>query len=286
VNSVGASGATGHPVVSESSLTLRVVSALAMMPVALGLVILGGWPFACLICLAVVLMAIEWRQLTVACFDGLGGGLAGASVAGLGLAVVVLAGSGRPFDALLALLAGAVIAGLIAWRLGAPPLWIGLGAAYLALPALALVWLRGLPQFGLQIVVWLLAVVWTTDILAYLVGRTVGGPRLAPSISPGKTWSGLCGGVVAAALAGGVTAWAIGSERVAQAAGLGGLLAIISQIGDLIESTLKRRAGVKDSGTLIPGHGGVLDRLDGLILAAPVLALLGLMLGPRVLPWP
>jgi phosphatidate cytidylyltransferase len=270
----------------ESALTLRVISALAMMPVALGLVVLGGWPFACLVGLAAVLMAVEWRQLTLARFGGLGGSLAGASVACLGLAVVVLAGSGRPSEALLALLGGALIAALIAWRLGAPPLWIGLGAAYLALPALALIWLRGLPQFGLQIVIWLLVVVWTTDILAYLVGRKVGGPRLAPSISPGKTWSGLCGGVLAAALAGGVTAWAIGSERVAQAAGLGGLVAIVSQIGDLIESTLKRRAGVKDSGTLIPGHGGVLDRLDGLILAAPVLALLALMLGPKVLPWP
>ena len=177
--------------------------------------------------------------------------------------------------------AGALVAGLIAWRLGASPLWIGLGAAYLALPALALIWLRGLPQLGLQIVVWLLVVVWTTDILAYLVGRNVGGPRLAPSISPGKTWSGLCGGVLAAALAGAVTAWAIGSERLLHAAGLGGLLAIVSQIGDLIESALKRRAGVKDSGTLIPGHGGVLDRLDGLILAAPVLALLGLVVRPE-----
>jgi phosphatidate cytidylyltransferase len=271
---------------AESGLTLRVLSALAMMPVALGLVILGGWPFAGLVGLAAVLMAVEWRQLTLARFGGLGGSLAGASVACLGLAVVVLASSGRPAQALLALLAGALIAALLAWRQGAPPLWIGLGAAYLALPALALVWLRGLPQFGLQIVVWLLAVVWTTDILAYLVGRSVGGPRLAPRISPGKTWSGLCGGVLGAALAGAVTAWAIGSERLMQAAGLGGLVAIVSQIGDLIESALKRRAGVKDSGTLIPGHGGVLDRLDGLILAAPVLALLGLLLGSRILPWP
>jgi phosphatidate cytidylyltransferase len=271
---------------AESGLTLRVLSALAMMPVALGLVVLGGWPFAGLVGLAAVLMAVEWRQLTLACFGGLGGSLAGASVAGLGLAVVVLASSGWPVEALLALLAGALIAALLAWGQGAPPLWIGLGAAYLALPALALVWLRGLPQFGLQIVVWLLAVVWTTDILAYLVGRSVGGPRLAPGISPGKTWSGLCGGVLGAALAGAVTAWAIGSERLLQAAGLGGLVAIVSQIGDLIESALKRRAGVKDSGTLIPGHGGVLDRLDGLILAAPVLALLGLLLGPRILPWP
>jgi phosphatidate cytidylyltransferase len=277
----------GRPVVRrEAGFALRMVSALAMMPVALVLVILGDWPFACLVGLAVVLMAFEWRQLTAARFGGDGSALAGASVAGLGLAVVVLAASGRPSEALLALLAGALAAGLIAWRLGASPLWIGLGAAYLALPALALIWLRGLPQVGLQIVVWLLAVVWTTDILAYLVGRKVGGPRLAPSISPGKTWSGLCGGVLAAALAGAVTAWAIGSERLLHAAGLGGLLAIVSQIGDLIESTLKRRAGVKDSGTLIPGHGGVLDRLDGLILAAPVLALLGLVFGPRILPWP
>jgi phosphatidate cytidylyltransferase len=270
----------------EPGFALRTASALAMMPVALVLVILGDWPFACLVGLAVVLMALEWRQLTYARFDGDGGVLAGASVAALGLAVVVLVASGRPGEALLVLLVGALTAGLIAWRLGEPPLWIGLGAAYLALPALALVWLRGLPQIGLQVVIWLLVVVWTTDILAYLVGRKVGGPRLAPSISPGKTWSGLCGGVVAAAVAGAVTAWAIGSERVAQAAGLGGLLAIVSQIGDLVESILKRRAGVKDSGTLIPGHGGVLDRLDGLILAAPVLALLSLAFGLGVLPWP
>jgi phosphatidate cytidylyltransferase len=270
----------------NSGLTVRALSAIAMMPAALGLVLLGGWPFACLVGAAVVLMAIEWRQLTIARFGGIGGGLAATTATGLGLLVLVLTALGLPSEALIALITGALVAALIAWRLGASPVWIGLGAAYLAVPALALVWLRGLPQIGMQLVIWLLAVVWTTDILAYLVGRRVGGPRLAPSISPGKTWSGLCGGVLGAALAGSITAGAIGSERLLQAAGLGGLMAIVSQIGDLIESSLKRRAGVKDSGTLIPGHGGVLDRLDGLVLAAPVLALLSLALGPTVLPWP
>lgn len=275
----------GRPVADGSSgLALRIASALALMPVALGLVILGAWPFACLVGLAVVLMALEWRQLTMAL--GAGSSLAGISAAALGLVVVVLTAAGHADAALMALLVGALAAAAVARQLAAPPLWIGLGAAYLALPALALVWLRGEPQFGLQIVIWLLVVVWSTDVLAYLVGRKVGGPRLAPSVSPGKTWSGLCGGVAAAAVVGALAAGMAGSERLLQAAGLGGLLAIVSQIGDLIESALKRRAGVKDSGTLIPGHGGVLDRLDGLILAAPVLALLDLTLGPRVLPWP
>ena len=256
----------------DPAARLRLVSALAMMPLALGLVILGAWPFACLVALAVVLMAIEWRRLTLARFDGLGGTLAGWSACALGLIVAALTASGRPLEAVAVLCAGALAAGALAWHQRVPVLWIGLGAAYLATPGLALIWL--------------LAVVWATDIVAYLVGRAVGGPRLAPHISPGKTWSGLCGGVVAAALAGGVTAGVTGSERLLHAAGLGGLLAIVAQIGDLIESALKRRAGVKDSGSLIPGHGGVLDRLDGLMLAAPVLALLALALGPEVLPWP
>ena len=121
---------------------------------------------------------------------------------------------------------------------------------------------------------WLLIVVWTTDTAAYVVGRGVGGPRLAPSISPGKTWSGLGGGVIGASLASVITAWALGSERWVQFAGLGAAFAVLAQLGDLAESALKRRAGVKDSGSLIPGHGGVLDRVDGLLLTAPALTVL------------
>ena len=130
-STAAASGATGPPVASGGSgLALRVASALALIPVALGLVILGAWPFAFLVGLAVVLMALEWRQLTMAL--GPGGGLAGVSVAALGLVVVVLAAAGHADAALVALLVGALAAGAIARRLAAPPLWIGLGAAYLA----------------------------------------------------------------------------------------------------------------------------------------------------------
>ncbi|HEX3210526.1 MAG TPA: phosphatidate cytidylyltransferase, partial [Geminicoccaceae bacterium] len=119
----------------------------------------------------------------------------------------------------------------------------------------------------------------------YVAGRGLGGPRLAPAVSPSKTWSGLFGGVLGAALAGTLTAWLLGSGRLVQGAGLGAVLAAVSQLGDLIESAFKRLAGVKDSGSLIPGHGGVLDRVDGLLLAAPVLALLTLIAGPEDLPW-
>ena len=142
-------------------------------------------------------------------------------------------------------------------------------------PVMALVALTGL--------VWLLMVVWATDSAAYLVGRRVGGARLAPSISPGKTWAGLGGGVIGASLASVIVAWALGSERLVHAAGLGAGFAVIAQLGDLAESMLKRRAGVKDSGSLIPGHGGVLDRVDGLLLTAPALSLL---LGLQAWQWP
>ena len=135
-----------------------------------------------------------------------------------------------------------------------------------------MLWLRGVPELGLALLVWLFVVVWTTDTAAYFAGRAIGGPRLAPAISPSKTWAGLCGGMLGAALTGALAAWLLGSGRLLQAAGLGALLAVVAQLGDLVESGSKRAAGVKDSGTLIPGHGGLLDRVDGLLFAAPVFA--------------
>ncbi len=231
-------------------------------------------------------MALEWRRLVAARFGARSGWVAGPVALAVALIVVFLSARDQPDQALAVAALGALAAGGTAWWLDAPPLWTSLGALYLSLPALALIWLRALPEIGLVVLLWLLVVVWATDVVAYFVGRGVGGPKLAPKVSPGKTWSGLCGGVAGAALIGLLAAALGGSERLLQAAGLGAVLAVVAQVGDLAESALKRQAGVKDSGALIPGHGGVLDRLDGLLFAAPALALLGVLLGSGGLPWP
>jgi phosphatidate cytidylyltransferase len=158
------------------------------------------------------------------------------------------------------------------------------GVAYIAPASVALIWLRG-GEAGRADVLFVLLIVWASDIGAYLAGRLFGGPRLAPRISPGKTWSGAIGGLVAAALVGVVAALLVPDARVLPAALLAACLGIASQTGDLLESALKRRFGVKDSGRLIPGHGGLLDRLDGMLLAAPLAALMALALGQSTVIW-
>jgi phosphatidate cytidylyltransferase len=150
---------------------------------------------------------------------------------------------------------------------------------------MAIVWLRAQPDGGRSMVFWLLAVVWATDSGAYAVGRWLGGPRLAPRISPNKTWAGLLGGMASAALVGGLMAGVLGAAGLAVAALVGGGLAVVAQAGDLGESLVKRRFGVKDTGALIPGHGGLLDRVDGLLAATPVVALLVWMKGVGGVGW-
>ena len=195
------------------------------------------------------------------------------------LLALILAAMGLHKTALLLSLLGAALAAVIAHVIHASGLWVGLGVLYLSLPMLAMVWLRAVPEIGLAILLWLLLVVWATDIMAYFVGRQIGGPKLAPSISPGKTWAGLWGGMAGAAVIGALAALVIGPFRVLPSVALAAGLAVVAQMGDLTESALKRQAGVKDSGGLIPGHGGLFDRLDGLLFAAPVLALVALIAG-------
>jgi phosphatidate cytidylyltransferase len=156
---------------------------------------------------------------------------------------------------------------LSAWRI--------LGIPYVSLPPLAFVTLRGDPVFGLTAILLIFAVVWAADSAAYFAGRAIGGPRLAPAVSPNKTWAGLAGAVIAGTLAGLVVAELTDLPRLAAIGLLSGALAAIEQAGDLFESAAKRACDTKDTGSLIPGHGGVLDRADGLIAAACAAALLG-----------
>lgn len=152
---------------------------------------------------------------------------------------------------------------------------LGMGA--LILTAASLVYLRktavSIDHPGWLLLFMLMATVWATDICAYFTGRSIGGPKLAPSISPNKTWSGLCGGVIGASVILGCIAHTYHFEHWPIFAVFGIVLALVAQAGDLLESSLKRKAGVKDSGTLLPGHGGVLDRIDGLIFTAPLFVL-------------
>jgi phosphatidate cytidylyltransferase len=160
-----------------------------------------------------------------------------------------------------------------------------IGLAYVALAGAALLWLRNDPDAGRADVLFLLAVVWAGDIGAYLIGRWIGGPRLAPAISPGKTWSGALGGLLAAVVAGLLAAHFLSSAATWRAVAIAAVLDVVAQAGDLLESFVKRRLEVKDSGQLIPGHGGLFDRLDGVLAAAPVAALLALALGRGVVLW-
>jgi phosphatidate cytidylyltransferase len=171
----------------------------------------------------------------------------------------------------------AIVSGLLA-RFGDAPTskWSYLGICYVGFPTIAFIILREDPNYGVLALLWIFLTVWTADILAYFAGRTIGGPKLAPRISPKKTWAGLGGAIVGSALASMVFTYFTGLHGVAVLAFLAGLLAIVEQAGDLFESSLKRFYGVKDSGRLIPGHGGIIDRVDGLIAVVVVAAIIGL----------
>jgi phosphatidate cytidylyltransferase len=148
--------------------------------------------------------------------------------------------------------------------------WYAAGFAYALLPALALLWVRERDDHGLELLIWVFVVTWSTDIGAYFAGRRFGKRKLAPSISPGKTVAGLYGGIAAATVLGG--AWVVATGLGTVSLVLAPLLALAAQGGDLFESSMKRKAGVKDSATWLPGHGGALDRLDGLVPVAVLTA--------------
>ena len=269
---------------ADPALKRRILSAVILAPAVLALEILGTWSFALLLAAGAVLLAIEWRHLIASRIDQRAGDVAGAAAGVIALAVIVAAAAGFAETALLLALLAAAAAGLFAHVVSASPFWTWLGVLYFSIPLLALVWLRALPDIGLLTILWLFFVVWATDIMAYVAGRTFGGPKLAPSISPGKTWSGLGGGMAGAAVIGGLMSLVMEPFDLLPSIVLALGLAVVAQIGDLAESSLKRKAGVKDSGGLIPGHGGLFDRIDGLLFAAPVLAVIMMLSGRQALP--
>ncbi len=168
--------------------------------------------------------------------------------------------------------------------------WSAAGVCYAGFPAVALIWLRGDGAYGMLAVLYLFAIVWTTDSAAFLFGRAIGGPRLAPRISPKKTWAGLIGATLSSAIVGLVFGLVFGIFSLWLAV-LGMVLAVVAQLGDLGELGIKRIFGTKDSSSLIPGHGGVLDRIDGLIFAAILAGVLAWIVNPEnpgqaLLLWP
>jgi phosphatidate cytidylyltransferase len=260
-------------------LSKRIGSALVLAPLALLVVYAGPPYFIGLVLLAAIVMTFEWVRLcsgggSIALLVGIGlcvcAAVALASLGEMGWAIITVAASA----AAVWLLVAAIVDGRLA-------VWMAAGVVYIALPCVALVWLRGDGEAGRSAVFWLLAVVWGMDIGAFAVGKALGGPKLAPRISPKKTWSGLIGGAICSALAGTAVALVLNgdmSHTVWLAAGAA-VLGILSQGGDLLESAVKRHFGAKDAGNIIPGHGGVLDRVDGLLAASVAMAAYGLATG-------
>ncbi len=251
-----------------SSLRTRLLAALVLAPVALAMVAAGGWIFAGFVALGAVLLAREWNQLT-------GRDDTLATIVLLAWAPVVASGlvvAGAAQAALAVALLAVPVAALGVRVLGGSSRWAALGALWISLPCLSLVYLRQIPGDGLVLVLWVMVAVWACDSLAYFAGRSIGGPKLAPRISPKKTWAGLGGGMAGAAIAGlCLLPWFEAATALAMVL-LGIALAAVAQTGDLAESWVKRHFDVKDSGGLIPGHGGIWDRVDGLLFAAPVVA--------------
>jgi phosphatidate cytidylyltransferase len=260
------------PSASSGDLGKRIASGIVMALLAVGAVVLGGWPFVLFWAAAAVGIFWEWSAIVA-------GGAVAARVVGVAalIAAALAAGTGQIYAAAMAVAAG--VAGVAAACAPGRRGWAAAGVVYAGIALIAPMVLRRDREFGLLAMLFLFAVVWSTDILGYFVGRAIGGPRLAPPISPKKTWSGACGGALGALAAGIALVYIAGDTALLPAACVAFVLSIASQAGDLFESAVKRRFGVKDASHLIPGHGGLMDRLDGFIAASGVAALVGIMRG-------
>jgi phosphatidate cytidylyltransferase len=252
----------------------RPLFGFALAGVAIGVLFSRPEFFASLVVAITILAAYEWHRM-VAIGHAYRVETAMTSVTAA-IAVIMLLTVRQAWPALLVLAVGAVAAIFVARSRHQNPVWQALGVIYLGLPALALVSLRTFPNRGALVIVGLFLIVWATDTGALIFGNLIGGPRMAPVLSPSKTWAGTIGGSVTAALVFGCYVWLLGGTLwIASVFAL--FFSLIAHAGDLFESFVKRQFGIKNSGALIPGHGGVLDRMDSTIFASIALALLVLV---------
>ncbi len=263
------------------NLGLRVISAVVMLPLAIAAVWVGGIVFSVLLSAAAAIMCWElatlcgekWSPVTI------------TSMA-IAAAAPMLVAVGRLDAAVIVVVAGTLAVLIIClMRRSASTIILVAGVPYIVLGIAAAVWLRGMPDAALLTVLWLIGVVVATDVGAYFTGRTIGGPKLAPVMSPNKTWSGLAGGAMLAGCVGlfvGVGSSAASPGPITAASIV---LAVVAQMGDLLESAVKRHFGAKDASNLIPGHGGFLDRFDGYLTVMPAAALMSVAGGGSPILW-
>jgi phosphatidate cytidylyltransferase len=267
-------------------LRKRALSAMVLGPAAVACIWLGAEAFTGMLAVGIALLAWEWVHMCgrrIRVLPGMAVPLAVFAAGALAVADHVRWG-------LLVLLTGFGLswffARSMAEALTQPALRLALGVLYIGLAGVALIELRHDTEAGRANVLFLFLVVWASDIGAYVAGRMLGGPKLWPAVSPNKTWSGALGGLVAAILVAAICAYAFTPHaRVVAVVAVAALLGVASQAGDLLESAIKRHFHVKDSSHLIPGHGGLLDRMDGVLAAAPVAALLSFGLGYGRVLW-
>jgi phosphatidate cytidylyltransferase len=262
---------------SSGELGKRVVSGAVMAAAALGTAWLGGVLFLLVWTAAAFIVFWEWTGIIKSAPRSLLIAIGTSAIAGAAISLFM----GAPAIALICAVIGAGVAAA-----SAQPgrVWAAAGVLYAAAVVVPVAMLRDAPALGFAAVLWLFAVVWAEDIVAYFAGKMIGGPKLAPRISPKKTWSGAIGGTVASVVAGCAVVYGFGITVRPAHVVLAIAVSIAAQCGDLLESWIKRRLGVKDSSGLIPGHGGAMDRLDGFIIASLVALAIGLWRGGASTP--
>jgi len=252
------------------NLLMRVMAAAVLAPAAIAIAYAGGWLWLGLVTLAAIGLYVEWLTIVGARSPRV---LAAGIMTLFGAAVWL--GIGRIGVTFVIVALGVVVAALLSpHRRG----WAALGGCYAFAALIASVLVRLDQVWGFTALMFVLLIVWVTDIGGYFAGRGIGGPKLWPRVSPKKTWAGAIGGLVASlAVAGAFAALDLG--KAGPLLMISGVLSVVSQLGDLFESAVKRRFGVKDSSQIIPGHGGLLDRLDGFVAAIAMAAIIGFLRG-------